>query len=430
MAKLFDPLTLPNGTILPNRLCKAAMEENMADYGQVPSQKLFTLYEKWAQSGVGLILTGNVMIDPSAMTGPGGVVLERGTDLALFKSWVRHAKIKSSDKDHSIVPQIWMQISHPGRQLYKAMEEQAVSASDIKLNIPGLDKMMAHPRALESIEIENLIERFAITASLAESAGFDGVQIHGAHGYLINQFLSPLTNQRNDQWGGSLENRARFLLETVQAVRKTVSNEFCVSVKLNSADFQKGGFDLDNAKWVVAQLNMLNIDLVELSGGSYESPAMQGVNLDKVDAPQTSSEIREAYFVEFAKDIVPIAKMPIMVTGGITKRIVAERALNADANGFGVDMLGIARAMAYVPDLPSRWQNDEALAVKVQEVSWKNKGLASLASMAMAKAQLERVSLGKKPKAKLSPIAAIISDQLRTKKRVKRYRRWRDQETV
>ncbi len=430
MAKLFDPLTLPNGTILPNRLCKAAMEENMADYGQVPSQKLFTLYEKWAQSGVGLILTGNVMIDPSAMTGPGGVVLERGTGLALFKSWVRHAKIKSSDKDHSIVPQIWMQISHPGRQLYKAMEEQAVSASDIKLNIPGLDKMMAHPRALESIEIENLIERFAITASLAESAGFDGVQIHGAHGYLISQFLSPLTNQRNDQWGGSLENRARFLLETVQAVRKTVSNEFCVSVKLNSADFQKGGFDLDNAKWVVAQLNMLNIDLVELSGGSYESPAMQGVNLDKVDAPQTSSEIREAYFVEFAKDIVPIAKMPIMVTGGITKRIVAERALNADANGFGVDMLGIARAMAYVPDLPSRWQNDEALAVKVQEVSWKNKGLASLASMAMAKAQLERVSLGKKPKAKLSPIAAIISDQLRTKKRVKRYRRWRDQETV
>ena len=224
--------------------------------------------------------------------------------------------------------QFWAQINHPGRQTYAMLGEEAVSASDIAVDIPGLSKNFRQPRALSSDQVQGLITRFATTAELAERAGFSGVQIHAAHGYLINQFLSPLTNRRDDQWGGPLENRARFLFETVRAVRSRVSAQFSVSVKLNSADFQKGGFDQDDAKWVVEQLGSMSVDLVELSGGSYESPALQGRTEDG-----SSTEQREAYFVDFARDIAAVAKMPIMVTGGIRRREVAEDALINKAGG-------------------------------------------------------------------------------------------------
>ncbi|MCL4165810.1 UNVERIFIED_CONTAM: hypothetical protein GTU68_021393, partial [Idotea baltica] len=234
------------------------------------------------------------MVSPDAMSGPASVVLQQGTDLAPFIEWAKAGRAGGG--------QFWMQINHPGRQTYAMLGEEAVSASDVAVNIPGLSKNFRRPRALREDEIQTLINRFATTAELAEKAGFSGVQIHAAHGYLINQFLSPLTNLREDQWGGSLENRARFLLETVQEVRGRVSERFSVAVKLNSADFQKGGFDMNDAKWVVEQLGTMSVDLVELSGGSYESPAMQGQIEDG-----SSTGRREAYFIDFARDIAAIA---------------------------------------------------------------------------------------------------------------------------
>ena len=410
---LFQTLKLPNGTTLPNRLAKAATEESLAGPGQLPDQRLNTLYRRWAKGGAGLLITGNVMIAPDALTGPASVVLQEGTDLTPFKDWAKAGRSGGG--------QFWMQINHPGRQTYKMLGEEAVSASDIAIDIPGMSKNFSPPRALTSDEVDGLIARFATTAGLAEKAGFSGVQIHAAHGYLINQFLSPLTNRRDDKWGGSLENRAQFLFETIRAVRERVSKDFSVAVKLNSADFQKGGFDTNDAKWVVQQLGDMSVDLVELSGGSYESPAMQGRAEDG-----TSTARREGYFVEFAREVAAIANMPIMVTGGIRRREVAEDALINQAGGIGVSVLGIATAMAYEPDLPNNWKAGKSLDIKLPVVGWKNRRMAGLATMMLAYVQLDRLSRGKAPNPRARPLLAFISNQLKLKKMAKRYRRWRE----
>ncbi|WP_411352364.1 NADH:flavin oxidoreductase/NADH oxidase family protein [Leisingera aquaemixtae] len=410
---LFEPLALPNGAILKNRLAKAAMEESLAAYGQVPDARLHRLYRRWAAGGAGVLITGNVMIAPDALSGPASVVLQEGTELEPFRKWAEAGRAEGAA--------FWMQINHPGRQVMASLGEETVSASDVAVEIPGMSKNFNPPRALRETEIRDLISRFGTTAALAEEAGFDGVQIHAAHGYLINQFLSPLTNRRTDQWGGSLENRARFLFDAVRAVRARVSEQFTVTVKLNSADFQKGGFDQEDAKWVVSQLGGMKVDLVELSGGSYESPAMQGRREDG-----TSTGRREAYFVDFARDIAAIAKMPIMVTGGIRSRAVAEDALANKTGGIGVSVLGIARAMAFQPDVVKNWKNGKMPVVDIPSVSWKNKRLAGFASMVLAYVQLERLALGKAPKTPRFPFLALMRNQMKAKRWTKRYRSWRE----
>ena len=409
---IFAPLTLPNGSTLSNRLCKAAMEENLAvQPGQYPGEKLFALYRHWAAGGVGMILSGNVMVDPAALTGPGGVVLQKGSDLAPFRTWAGIGKAGGA--------QFWLQISHPGRQLYKSMGETAVSPSGVELNLGKFSSLFAPVRALEVAEIEAIITRFADTAEAAEEAGFDGVQIHGAHGYLVSQFLSPLTNKREDAWGGSLENRARFLLQIVEAVRQRVKPGFGVGVKLNSADFQRGGFAFEDARQVVQWLNGQGIDFVELSGGSYESPAMQG------NPQEGSTGDREAYFVDFARDIAKVAEMPIMVTGGITRLDVAEAALTHDEHGFGVALLGVARAMAADPKLSMHWRERQTVNVTLPEASFENPTVKGLATMALTKQQLERMAHAKAPGDGGSALVALLSDQWRAARRAKKYRAWR-----
>jgi 2,4-dienoyl-CoA reductase-like NADH-dependent reductase (Old Yellow Enzyme family) len=407
---LFDPLTLPNGAVIPNRLAKAAMEENMADAGQVPGPDLVRLYERWAQGGAGLLLTGNVMIDARALTGPGGVVLEDDRSLDRFAAWANAMK---SGGGHA-----WMQINHPGRQLPASLGQQAVAPSAVPLDLGKLSSMFAKPRAMTEAEILDVIERFARAATLAERAGFTGVQIHAAHGYLVSQFLSPLVNRRTDRWGGSLDSRARLLLEAVRAVRARVSPGFCVSVKLNSADFQRGGFDADDARTVAGWLNGMGVDLIELSGGSYESPAMQG------EPGEGSTGTREAYFIDFARDVAAIVDMPVMVTGGIRRRVVAAAALSPDGNRFGVAMLGIASAMTAVPDLPAQWQDSREPAIELPAIGWKNRTLAAGATMAIAKARLRRMGRGQAPGSAPQPLLTFIADQLRARRMAKRYKGW------
>lgn len=409
---LFTPLTLPNGAVLPNRLCKAAMEENLSIEGQLPGERLYTLYRRWAEGGVGLQLTGNVMVAPDALTGPGGVVLQDDRNLEAFKKWAEAGKAGGAH--------FWMQINHPGRQVYAAMGEQAVGPSDIAVNLPGFEKLLAKPRALSGDEVKALINRFATTAALAEKAGFTGVQIHAAHGYLISQFLSPLVNNRDDEWGGSLQNRARFLLEIVQAVKAVVSPDFCLSVKLNSADFQKGGFELDDAKWVALELEKMGLDLLEMSGGNYESPVMTGTT------DHTSTAKREAYFVDFAREIASVVSVPIMVTGGIFSPETALSALAEDKAGFGVKVLGLGRGLAFDPDLPNLWKAQQSTSVKLPVIKWSSKTLASLGLMSVSKAQLKRLAAGKPPKVNVSPALATLSDQLKTRLQTRRYRRWRE----
>lgn len=402
---LFAPLDLPNGQSIPNRIAKAAMEENMAVQGQLPGRELWNLYAAWAQGGAGLIITGNVMVDGRAMTGPGGVVLQEGTALAPFQRWAR--AIRSGGA------QAWMQLSHPGRQVYASMRGNVWSASDVPLSLGKHSRMFGRPVAMSQEQIVETIARFATSAALAEKAGFTGVQIHAAHGYLISQFLSPLSNRRQDRWGGPVENRARFLTEIIQAVRAAVTPGFCVAVKLNSADFQKGGFDEKDATAVVEMLNSLEVDLVELSGGSYESPAMQGRPTDG----QTLA--REAYFLDFAQRIAGVARMPVMTTGGITRRAVAQHVLDQ-----GIDMVGIATALAMNPHLVNDWKTNPEARVQPVTVNFKDKALVALASMAIVKRQLRRLGVGKQPKPDVSPAISLLMDQFRKLRQTRRYRRW------
>nr|WP_174506196.1 NADH:flavin oxidoreductase/NADH oxidase family protein [Acinetobacter sp. Marseille-Q1620] len=401
--RIFESLTLPNGQVVLNRLAKAAMEENMADLNHLPEQKLFKLYKTWAEGGAGLIITGNVMVDRRAMTGPGGVVLEDDKHLIAFQQWAKIARLKGS--------QVWMQINHPGRQMQSDLGQQTWAPSPIPLDLGKMSNKFDTPIEMTQAMIDEVIQRFARTAQLAEQAGFTGVEIHAAHGYLLSQFLSPLSNHRKDQWGGSLNNRARLLIEIVKAVRTLVAKEFAVAVKLNSADFQRGGFSADDAKQVVEMLNTLPVDLVELSGGSYEVPAMQG------QARDGRTLAREAYFLEFATEIQKIAKMPIMVTGGIRRRKVAEHVIKS-----GVDMVGIATALAIEPNLPNVWRLDQKDAPQLKPIRWKNKALASLANMSTVKYQLRKLSQGNVTNAKVSPLWALILQQLTMAKRTRQYR--------
>jgi 2,4-dienoyl-CoA reductase-like NADH-dependent reductase (Old Yellow Enzyme family) len=402
---MFEKLTLPNGSVIANRIAKAAMEENMADADQAPSQQLMRLYQSWADGEAGLILTGNVMVDGRAVTGPGGVVLENDRHLDRFKRWAGIGRSGGA--------QFWLQINHPGRQMQANLGQETWAPSAVPLDLGKLSNRFAVPRMMTQDSIAEVIARFATSARLGEQAGFTGVEIHAAHGYLVNQFLSPLTNQRTDQWGGSPENRARLLLEIVKAVRAVVSPPFAVAVKLNSADFQRGGFTTDDARQVVEMLGRLQVDLVELSGGSYEAPAMQG------QARDGRTLAREAYFLEFARDIKAAATMPVMVTGGIRRRPVVEQVL-----GTGVDMVGMATALAIDPFLPRDWRLGKDNAPELAPITWKNKVLASLANMAVVKFQLNKLSKGQTPNPNVSPLRALTLQQIAIAFRTRQYRRW------
>src|SRR6478735_388962 len=329
MNSLSEPLTLPCGQVLPNRIMKAALSEALGDRKNAPDGRLERLYSSWSQGGYGLVITGNVMVDRRQLGEPGNVVIEDDRDLDALSRWAK------ATKDGGVP--IWVQLNHPGRQSNPlALGHTPVAPSAVALTLPGSPT----PRALTAAEIEDIINRFATAAVVCESAGFDGVQIHGAHGYLVAQFLSPLSNQRDDEWGGDSERRMRFVLEVVRRIRARVSPGFAVGIKLNSADFQRGGFTEDESRSVVAALAHEGIDMIEVSGGSYEQPAMMGKAAD-------STRAREAYFLEYARTVRSLAgDIPLAVTGGFRSRSAMHDAVHADE----CDVIGLGRPTATTTD--------------------------------------------------------------------------------
>lgn len=306
-----------------------------------------------------------------------------------------------------------MQINHPGRQVNADMPGVAWAPSAVRVDLGANTKRFAVPEAMTPEQIKATVERFATTARRAEEAGFDGVEIHAANGYLLSQFLSPLVNRRDDTWGGSLENRARLLLDVVRAVRAAVQPGFAVAVKLNSADFQRGGFDETDAQRVIELLAPLGVDLVELSGGSYESPAMSGRPADERTAR------REAYFLSLAEDLARTSSLPLMLTGGIVRLSVAEEVLAS-----GVDVVGLGTALAMNPDLPSIWQRDASAAVELKPVRAKDRAVASAVSMARVREQLRRIGRGRSPKPGTSPWLAFARESWGRRGSLRRYRAW------
>jgi len=339
---LDQTLTLPCGVSLPNRLSKAAMTEGLADERGVPTPELERLYGIWADGGCGMLLSGNIHIDRDHLERPGNVIIDDELDAETRAAFERWTKAGTRNGNH-----FWAQISHAGRQTFKIINPHPKAPSAVKLGLPG--GQFGEPIALEDAEIEAIIKGFVRAVRICKEVGFTGVQIHGAHGYLLSQFLSPRSNQRTDRWGGSLENRARLLLEVVKQSRAVVGPDFPVTVKLNSADFQKGGFAFEDSQKVVAWLQECGIDLIEISGGTYEQPKLLGVEgMEPADNPQVaaSTVTREAYFVDFAKAMKDNTDVPLMVTGGFRSRAAMEQAINSGA----ADVVGLGRPLCVLPD--------------------------------------------------------------------------------
>ncbi len=348
---LSQPLKLPCGAVISNRLSKAAMTEGLATGRGVPTAELERLYGLWSDGGAGMLLSGNIQIDADHLERPGNVIIDRQPDEAMKSALAKWAKAGTRNGNH-----FWAQISHAGRQTQKIVNAHPKAPSEVKLNLPG--GQFGEPVALTAGEIEDIVQRFVVAAAAVCDAGFTGVQIHAAHGYLISQFLSPRSNLRKDEYGGSLVNRARLLMDIVKAVRAELGPEVPVAVKLNSADFQKGGFAFEDSVQVALWLEDAGVDLIEISGGTYEQPKLLGVEglekEEKQNIRQTTAK-REAYFVDFALAMQGKVSVPLMVTGGFRQQSAMIKALD----GGGADLIGLGRPMCVVTDAPARLLNGE-----------------------------------------------------------------------
>ncbi len=377
-AMLATPVTLPCGATLPNRIAKAALSEQLAAADHGPSEALIRLYERWGAGGAGLLVTGNVMVDPRALGEPANVVVSDDRDLARLRRWAAGATAHGAK---AIV-----QVNHPGRQSPRSLSPRPVAPSAIGLK--GMMGVFSTPRALTVEEIADLVRAYARTARIVVDAGFDGVQLHGAHGYLISQFLSPLANQRTDAYGGDPARRRRFLLELVEATRREIGDERILSVKINSADFQRGGFSEDESALVAQALAEAGVDLLEISGGTYEKAAMMGVT------QRQSTREREAYFLEFAERLRTEVDLPLMVTGGFRTRAGMEQALASGA----VDVIGLGRPFAVEPELARSLLDGDAEGVR--PLTPKRVGLRKVDGMAETvwyTTQLWRLGDGREP---------------------------------
>jgi 2,4-dienoyl-CoA reductase-like NADH-dependent reductase (Old Yellow Enzyme family) len=374
---LAQPLTLPCGVVLKNRIAKAAMSENLADKHHRPTEGFSTLYSTWAKGGAGLLISGNIMVDRRALGEPRNVVIEQQADnLSELSNWA------SSCTQNGTA--LWAQLNHPGKQAPNFINEETVAPSPIGFP-PPLDKTFRCPRELTEAEILDIVERFAYAAKILKEAGFTGVQIHGAHGYLVSQFLSPLHNQRTDQWGGTLENRLRFPLAVYRAIRREVGPEFPIGFKLNSADFQRGGFSEDDSLTVAQTLSKEGIDLIEISGGTYEAPAMTGTMKE-------STRKREAYFLKYCEKISKTVKTPLMLTGGFRSREGMEGALKSRA----CQVIGLARSLAVEPDISNRLLGDQPVISLVHPITTGCKRLDRIVPLEITwyTQQMRRISNG------------------------------------
>lgn len=314
------------------------------------------------------------MVDSRFRGELGNVVIEDDSNLDRLKAWAAAGSENGA--------QTWVQLNHPGRQAPKTIVKEPVGPSAVPLT--G-DNAFAFnpPRALTVDEIHAVVNRFATAADVVQRAGFGGVEIHAAHGYLLSQFLSPLANRRTDQYGGSLENRMRLLKEIYEAIRARVGSQFPIAVKINSSDYVDGGFTAEDSIEVIHAMADLGVDLIEISGGNYESPVMQ------------SNSSKGAFFVDFAAKAKAGIDTPIMVTGGFNS--VAGMA--AAVGNHEAEMVGVTRALALVPDLPNKIQTGEFTAIHLDHLTTGFKGLdkkvSSLIGLSYYEQQMKRIADGK-----------------------------------
>ena len=387
---LFTPITLPNGTTIKNRFFKSAMSEGMGTRDFQPKKNIATLYKRWAEGGTGLIITGNIMVDPKGTAEPGNIVFDKNSNMEILKNWAKQGQQHGA--------KVMVQLNHPGKQAPKTVSKQTVAPSAVPLG-NGLNKLFSTPRALTTSEVEELVQKFVTSAKVAKEAGFSGVQIHAAHGYLISQFLSPHDNRRTDKYGGSLENRMRFLKEIYLGMREELGKDFNIGIKINSTDFKEDGLTEEDSLKTIIELADLGLDFVEISGGTYERPAMMGA---------TSKSTNQVFFAEYSKKLKQKIEIPVVVTGGIR----SINAMNTLLNNNTTDFIGIARPLTIDPNIPNKIKQGTYTIVETTRVSTGVKKLdkifGSLLGIVYYQVLMQNISKGKEPKATKNAWPSLI----------------------
>lgn len=400
-----EPLHLPCGVTVKNRFYKSAMNEALAGRDCAPTEAHVRLYRRWAEGGAGVLVTGNVMVDRTQLGEPGNVAVEDERDLTILRRWAEAGTRNDT--------QCWMQINHPGRQSPITINPHPYAPSAGKLD-GEYGRFFGEARELSRDQIHEIIQRFATTAAIAQKAGFTGVEIHAAHGYLINQFLSPTDNHRTDEYGGSLENRARFLFHIVDAVREAVGPRFPIAVKLNSSDVPiavkvnehngaPDGFNEEESLWVMKQLEQHSVDLIDISGGTLEKPVIQTTTGAHED------QTRGVYFTEFAQKVKGELTIPVALTGGFRSAADMERALDEGIT----QMIGIARPLAIMPDLPNRimrehWRGTVKLPWITTGIRTLDKAFGGILVISWFELQMNRIGYGKNPNPHIGGMRALL----------------------
>jgi len=326
---LGNPLELPCGVILKNRLAKSAMSDSLGNGEGDPTAAQIRLYERWAEGGTALSIIGEVQGDPGFPEKPGNLVLGLNTNQQAIQSLSRRAVIEGAH--------IWPQLGHAGALSHLPVSHPS-GPSALRIG-----KFKCEGMSID--EIKELPSLFARTAGYVKATGFNGLQIHAAHGFLLSQFLSPLFNRRNDGYGGSIEARCRIVIEVIERVRGAVGPKFPIGIKINSTDKLEGGLTQDDALEVVRLLDQTSIDLIEISGGTYFPGAKAS----------SDGSNRGPYYLDFVRMAKEVTRVPLMVTGGFKRR---EQAVDALGSGT-VDMVGLARAMVLNPKLAEVWLTEE-----------------------------------------------------------------------
>ena len=387
---LFTPITLPNGTTIKNRFFKSAMSEGMGTKNFQPKRNIATLYKRWAEGGTGLIITGNIMVDPKGTAEPGNIVFDNNSNMEILKDWAKQGQQHGA--------KVMVQLNHPGKQVPKTITKETVAPSAVPLG-NGLNKLFSTPRALTTSEVEELAQKFVTSAKVAKEAGFSGVQIHAAHGYLISQFLSPHDNRRTDKYGGSLENRMRFLKEIYLGMREELGKDFTIGIKINSTDFKEDGLTEEDSLKTIIELANLGLDFVEISGGTYERPAMMGA---------TSKSTNQVFFAEYSKKLKQKIDIPVIVTGGIR----SINAMNTLLNDNTTDFIGIARPLTIDPNIPNKIKQGTYSIVETTRVSTGVKKLdkifGSLLGIVYYQVLMQNIAKGKEPKATKNAWPSLI----------------------
>ena len=387
---LFTPITLPNGTTIKNRFFKSAMSEGMGTRDFQPKKNIATLYKRWAEGGTGLIITGNIMVDPKGTAEPGNIVFDKNSNMEILKNWANQGQQHGA--------KVMVQLNHPGKQAPKTVSKQTVAPSAVPLG-NGLNKLFSTPRALTTSEVEELVQKFVTSAKVAKEAGFSGVQIHAAHGYLISQFLSPHDNRRTDKYCGSLENRMRFLKEIYLGMREELGKDFTIGIKINSTDFKEDGLTEEDSLKTIIELANLGLDFVEISGGTYERPAMMGA---------TSKSTNQVFFAEYSKKLKQKIEIPVVVTGGIR----SINAMNTLLNDNTTDFIGIARPLTIDPNIPNKIKQGTYTIVETTRVSTGVKKLdkifGSLLGIVYYQVLMQNIAKGKEPKATKNAWPSLI----------------------